>query len=218
MEIKETSYYHNSRDELRFQIPRDVKKICEIGCGEGSFRKHFPVEVEYIGVEPNAVSAKIAEKICNKILVGLFEDVEKDLPENYFDLIIANDVIEHSIDHKKFIDLIAGKIKQGSYFIGSIPNIRCFEFLYNFIIKKEWEYTKSGILDYTHLRYFTKNSLERTLKEAGFINIRIKPINRIRPNGSFKILKYIVIEATKIIIGKDIGYAQLAFYCEKGCS
>lgn len=216
MESIKKSYYHNSRDELSFLIPRDVKKIMEVGCGEGAFRKHLPDEVEYIGIEPNAGSAQIACTICDKVLIGFFEDVECELPEKYFDLAIANDVIEHSLDHNKFILLIDAKLKEGSHFIGSIPNIRSFEFLYNLLIKKDWKYTESGILDYTHLRYFTQLSLERALKDAGFVDILVTPINKISPNGNLKILKSFIIAVVKIVFGQDVGYAQLAFSCKKG--
>lgn len=216
MQPKDDSYYQNSRSELEFLIPRNVRKIFEVGCGDGAFRKYLPEQAEYIGVEPNTKSAEIARTICDKVLVGFFEDIECEIPENYFELAVANDVIEHSLDHNKFIRLIGAKLKEGSYFIGSIPNVRSFELLYNLLIKKDWKYTESGILDYTHLRFFTQLSLERALKDGGFIDIVITPINKISPNGKIKPVKSLIINIIKFLFGSDIGYAQLAFSCKKG--
>lgn len=215
MKNNNDSYYRNSRSELSFLIPRGVKKIMEIGCGEAAFRMHFSDEVEYVGVEPNVNSAKVAATICDKVLVGLFENIQGELSENYFDLVIANDVIEHSVDHSNFMHLIYSKLNSDSYFLGSVPNVRSFELIYNLLLRKDWKYTESGILDYTHLRYFTKLSLERALNDAGFVNILVTPINRIKPVGKLKKFKSIIIAGVGSLFGNDIGYAQLAFSCKK---
>ncbi len=212
---KNNLYYQNSRGELDFLIPAYVKRVLEIGCGEGAFRKNLPKDVEYVGVEPNINSAEIARSICDTILVGTIEDTECKLIDNYFELIIANDVIEHTVDHNQFLRIVNAKLIEGTHFIGSIPNIRSFESIYNLIIRKDWKYTESGILDYTHLRYFTMVSLQRTLKEAGFIDISVVPINNIYPNGRFKLIKMLIIEIVKFLFGRDVGYSQLAFSCRK---
>jgi SAM-dependent methyltransferase len=216
MENKSSSYYHNSRSELKLLIPCDVKKVLEVGCGEGAFRKHFSDDVEYVGVEPNAKSAKMASSVFSTVFVGTIESAECNLPNNYYELAVANDVIEHSVDHNEFLRIVRAKLKHKSHFIGSIPNIRSFESLYNLLIRKDWKYTESGVLDYTHLRYFTKLSLERTLEDAGFIDISVRPINKILPNGKLRFLKAIIINLLQLFLGPDIGYAQLAFSCRKG--
>jgi 2-polyprenyl-3-methyl-5-hydroxy-6-metoxy-1,4-benzoquinol methylase len=211
----ESKYYQNKREELKYLIPDNSKRILEVGCGEGIFRTHFPEDVEYIGIEPSLHSVQVARKTLIEVHCGTLEEVKDAIKFECFDLAIANDVMEHSIDHEIFLEIIYSKLAHKSYFIGSIPNVRSFENLFHLIIGRDWKYTESGVLDYTHLRYFTCISLVRACKKAGFVNIKIFPINPLIPRGSLAVLKNLVIRTLAIIFGADIRYSQIAFSCEK---
>ena len=162
-------YYDWQRKEILPLIPENYQKVLEIGCGTGNFRDNLKYHCEYWGVEPFEKAALQAEKKINKVLIGTYEEVVKELPNGYFDLVICNDVIEHMVDHNAFFQSIKTKMTNDSYLIGSIPNVRCFSNLYGLLKNKEWKYEESGILDYTHLKFFTEKSLKRTLQENGFI-------------------------------------------------
>lgn len=187
------NYFKGYRNELEKFIPNNVKTVLEIGCGEGGFRASFDNNVEYWGVEPNKEVYKIAESKLYKVLNATYEEVEQDIPDNYFDLIVCNDVIEHMIDHDKFLENIKSKIKDDGYLLISIPNVRYIYNLYNLIFKKDWKYEKQGVLDKTHLRFFTKKSLIDTLTRHGYKIEKFEGINTVNPSGPKSLIKYLLL-------------------------
>jgi 2-polyprenyl-3-methyl-5-hydroxy-6-metoxy-1,4-benzoquinol methylase len=121
-----------------------------------------------------------------KVLVGLFDDVAHEIPRGYFDLVVCNDVIEHLKDPEDFLATIRECMTPGGYIIASIPNMRHWEVLWELLIKKDWRYGRSGILDRTHLRFFTEKSIRRLFETSGFhieeaagINETFHPIRRV---------------------------------------
>ena len=118
------SYYDGTRAEIADFLPEKYLKVLEIGCGEGGFRKNVSNNCEYWGIEPYAPSANIAKQKLDKVLVGTFEQMFLELPDNYFDLVICNDVIEHMSDHHQFYKDIKSKCVYNAYMIGSLPNVR----------------------------------------------------------------------------------------------
>jgi hypothetical protein len=80
-------------------------------------------------------------------------------------------------DHDAFFKEIKRIITKDGYLIGSVPNVRFYKNLQNILFKKDWKYVDSGILDQTHLRFFTFKSLERSLKQSGFLIQKINGAN-----------------------------------------
>lgn len=173
-------YFKGYRTELRPFIPQNAKKILEIGCGEGGFRTNFGDDVEYWGVEPNSGVAFVSKEKFYKVLNGVYDDVENELPDHYFDLIVCNDVIEHMIDHDAFFEKIKNKMKPDGKMLMSIPNVRYITNLIKLLIKQDWEYKDFGILDRTHLRFFTKKSLKNTLNAHNYEIIQFQGVNKVK--------------------------------------
>ena len=89
-------------------------------------------------------------------------NVEDDIdlfPGKVFDLILILDTLEHLLTPWNFLKKIKSKLSDNGSIVISIPNIRHYSIIINLFIKGEWEYEESGILDNTHLRFFTKKSL-----------------------------------------------------------
>lgn len=173
---KEDSYYISKRQDMLKFIDIKVSKILEIGCGEGNFATNF-TDVEYWGVEPVTQHAKAAEKKGFKILNGLYENVEDKIPDAYFDLIACNDVIEHMLDPIGFLRDVKKKLKPTGKLIASIPNIRYAPILHKLIFEADFEYAQSGIMDYTHLHFFTHKSFHKIAESTGWNVDLIEPIN-----------------------------------------
>lgn len=206
----ETSDYHEgTRTEVVDFIPQEYSKVLEIGCGKGGFLANISNECEYWGVEPYEEVARIAKKKLDKVLVGTFDDVFNDLPDNYFDLIICNDVIEHMIDHHTFYNQIKIKCREDAYMIGSIPNVRYIMNIYDVLIKKDWEYKEEGILDKTHLRFFTLNSIKRDFLNNQFDIEKLYGINKI--SFSRKTLSGLKMILFQFLLGEDTKYLQFGF-------
>lgn len=206
---KNILYHNGTRSEMVDFIPDNYSKVLEIGCGEGGFKKNLLEECEYWGIEPYEEAASIAEKSIDKVLIGTFEDVLEDLPDNYFDLIICNDVIEHMNDHHKFYELIQKKCMKNSHMIGSMPNVRYIMNLYELLIKKDWLYRDEGILDRTHLRFFTLKSIIRDFENFDFVIEKLYGINKIV--FSWKRLSGLKMNCFQFVMGKDTQFLQFGF-------
>jgi 2-polyprenyl-3-methyl-5-hydroxy-6-metoxy-1,4-benzoquinol methylase len=101
------------------------------------------------------------------VLVG---DVEKEgIPfKEKNDLVLCLDVLEHLHDPWNSLSRIGESIAPGGYLIASIPNIAHISILSDMIFKDEWKYLEAGILDKTHLRFFTLRTAYELVTNAGF--------------------------------------------------
>jgi len=202
-------YYQGSRPEIIDLINHSPKRILELGCGDGSFRLLLDGELEYWGIEPFNKAAELARKNLHKVINDTYESAFPYLPDNYFDLIICNDVIEHFTDHDSFFSSIKTKISEDGYIVGSIPNVRHIYNLLNLVFKKDWKYQDDGILDQTHLRFFTEKSLRRTFMQHGYSIERLKYIEIIKPR--FFPPRRLFYNILILIFGQDTRPLQFGF-------
>jgi len=212
-------YYRNTRPEVAAFLPAGCSRILEIGCGTGNFRRHFTGAVEYWGVEPVAAVAGEAARTLDRVLTGSFRSVHQSLPEGYFDLVVCNDVIEHMDDHDWFLEAIKGKMRPGgAHLVGSVPNVRYLTNLFSLLVRKDWLYADAGILDRTHLRFFTARSLERSLRSHGYRVERLAGINviAIRARSFAYLVQSCLSHAAALLLGRDTLYAQFAFRVSLG--
>jgi 2-polyprenyl-3-methyl-5-hydroxy-6-metoxy-1,4-benzoquinol methylase len=190
-------------------LPDHYQKALEIGCGEGGFAASLNAGCEIWGVEMHESSARIASQRLHRVLVGSYDAVQQDLPENYFDLVICNDVIEHMHDHDAFFDSIGRKLRDGGYLIASIPNMRYYYCLRELLLRKEWVYRDHGIMDRTHLRFFTERSIRRTLSDHGFSVEALRGINRLK--GAKRVLRAMFFVVLTLGYYADILFQQFGF-------
>ncbi len=162
------SYFQWTRPEMVPFLPEQRRTVLEIGCGEGGFIGAIPGTQETWGIEPDVTSAQVAATRLTRVLNGTFELMEDQLPQKHFDVVICNDVIEHMVDHDRFFHRIRPYLREGGVLVGSIPNVRFFRNMFEFLILRDWHYRDMGILDRTHLRFFTERSLRRSLQEAEY--------------------------------------------------
>lgn len=215
--MNNSQYFDNQRAELRYFLPLGYVRVLEIGCGNGNFRINCSDNCEYWGVEPNADAADTAGQQLTKVLRGTYDDVQEQLPNEYCDLVVCNDVIEHLPDHEVFLSKIKSKLTANGVLIGSVPNVRFLPYLLCFLCQKDWRYEDSGVLDRTHLRFFTEKSLKRTFKESGFDVERLSGINplQIRWGSLRKIWKSLKVLTQLAIFGSDARFMQFGFRVAK---
>ncbi|MEW6196931.1 MAG: class I SAM-dependent methyltransferase [Bacteroidota bacterium] len=209
-------YFKEERSEMLQYLPTNFRNVLEIGCGEGIFLSSLTNCTEKWGIEPNKKAASKAATKLDKIFNLTYEESLHSLPDNYFDLVICNDVIEHLKDHDYFFESIKTKMTPNSFLVGSIPNVRYFENMARFIISKDWEYQDDDILDRTHLRFFTEKSLLRIFREHNYKIEKFRGINKLtfRPISLKRLFKiFVVYSIIFLTLGyyKDILFLQFGF-------
>jgi 2-polyprenyl-3-methyl-5-hydroxy-6-metoxy-1,4-benzoquinol methylase len=202
---KPSEYYSGIRTEMLKYIPSKATKILEVGCGEGNFGAALKKEgVEVWGIEYAPEEANIAKSKLDKVFAGDIMLHLDHLPDNYFDVIVCNDVLEHLIDPYIVLEKFKNKLTTAGIIVSSIPNIRFFRTFYDFVFNKNWDYTDNGIMDKTHYRFFTINSIRKMYEGLGYEIVSHEGINATR---SIKPLLWNII-----LLGAfgDIKYRQFA--------
>ncbi|MHB8910069.1 MAG: glycosyltransferase [Syntrophales bacterium] len=173
---KQNSYYSFARQEVVDAIVKNdlpTGKVLEIGCAGGAtgkeLKKRLPVQ-SYVGIDISPEAADIARNHLDRVIVA---DIEKtDLASEHglnpgeFDLLLALDVLEHLYDPWDMLAELSNYLKPGGYVVASLPNIQNISVLQD-LIKGNWQYQDAGILDATHLRFFTFEASRRMFSGAG---------------------------------------------------
>lgn len=174
------AYYSCDRSEMLAFVTGRPGTILELGCGEGVFgaelKQRFSSTV--IGIEASESAAVKARNLIDRVVVADIDTFDFARLECRFDLIIANDVLEHLGDPWGVVARLRPLLSDGGRFIASIPNIRCYKALFKLVFKGEWQYCDAGILDRSHLRFFTKSSIRKLFEDNGY---RVETIEPLRP-------------------------------------
>jgi 2-polyprenyl-3-methyl-5-hydroxy-6-metoxy-1,4-benzoquinol methylase len=219
MEEKQSLYYRNERPEMLPFIPETASVLLEVGCGSGAFaanlkkvRKEAGTPVDVWGVEMDADAAEQAARSLDKVLQGDVAAVLPELPAGHFDAVILNDVIEHVLDPESLLTSLRPLLKPGGHLVASLPNVRYFFNVVDLAVHGRWDYTDEGILDRTHLRFFTRSSMIRLLEGCGY---EVTGTVGINPTGSAKFRL-----ANLLTLGRwsDMQYLQFACLARAGQS
>lgn len=176
-------YFESSRSEMVQFITHPPKRSIEFGCSSGGFSETLKnkFNCETWGIDMDQQSVDIARKKIDKVFMGNAFELVEQLPENYFDYLICNDFIEHLHSPDLFFKKARRCLTSDAVMVCSLPNVRHWKHFNRYLFLKDWKYKKSGILDHTHLRFFTRKSMIRSIGEWGF---EIEKIKGIRPTKS----------------------------------
>ena len=212
--LKSKSYYTNTRPEMLKFIPNESKTILEVGCGEGNFSATLTdQEKETWGIEPDIASAKSASEKMTKVFQGTIDEKLSQIPDNYFDVIVMNDVIEHLTEPWDDIQNLKSKLKDDGVFVTSIPNVRYSKNIFHVMFKRDWKYADDKILDITHYRFFTKKSIRRLWEENGYSVQSMKGVNRTK---SFAYFPFAILWNILFLFSQlDMFYMQYATVAKK---
>ncbi|CAM2064263.1 Class I SAM-dependent methyltransferase [Sulfidibacter corallicola] len=177
---KPEMYFEHPRTEMLDFLPAKAKTFLDVGCGAGTFGKQVKdkYDCEYWGIELDPEAAEIARTRLDNVKVGGAPDSLYDLPDGHFDCIIFNDVLEHLVDPYEVLRFIKSKLSPVGVITASIPNVRHFETMWKLVVKKQWRYEDAGILDRTHLRFFTHSSILEMFDEQDYDIEVIEGINK----------------------------------------
>lgn len=211
-DLKPKCYYNGDRKEMLQFVPKDVLKIIEIGCGYGVFASSLKTERKAVvwGIELSKKAAEEASVKLDKVVIGDIENDNIALPKNYFDCIIFNDVLEHLKNPWVVLEKVKDYLIDGGYIVASVPNVRYFYNIKNLIKHKEWNYVDQGILDKTHLRFFTYKTIRDMFQICGYKIIKMEGINPIKFPWKFRLFNWLMLNAFE-----DMQFLQFACVSKK---
>ncbi len=169
MNEKPISYYENVRNDLIPLIPNDARCILEVGCASGMTGRELKRRngAFVAGIELNATAATAAKNVLDDVVHGDIEKIDLPYRDSSFDCILFADVLEHLIDPLSTLIKVRRLLKKRGSVVASIPNVQ-FHGVIHQLIEGNWTYEKEGILDETHLRFFTYKEIEKIFSQAGY--------------------------------------------------
>lgn len=212
--MKSPEYYGRPRYEMAGEVPGQARRLLDVGCGAGAFaavlrqQRGEGLRIEGIELDPGA--AERAGEVLDAVHVGDAVTRLEQLAGSDFDCVIMNDLIEHVENPERLLAAARDVLRPDGHLVTSMPNVRYFFNVVDLAVHGRWDYTDEGILDRTHLRFFTKSSMVKLLEGAGF---GIESLRGINPTGSLKFKL-----ANLLTLGRwaDMRYLQFAIVARRG--
>lgn len=168
-------YYSHSRPEVRALVPRTARTVVDVGCGAGAvgaaLKEGNPgLEVRGIEREPGA-AARAAEVLDAVASLPAEAGMPPGWPSP--DCVIFADVLEHLVDPWSTLRTWCGALRTGTHVVVSLPNVGHLSVTWP-LWKGRWDYGDEGLLDRTHLRFFTRETAIELLASAGLTVDRLQ--------------------------------------------
>lgn len=178
---KPDSYFANARNDIVALMKTGADAaVLELGCGAGgtgrAVLKAGKAE-RYVGLELNESAAKVAAEGLTEVLVGDVEGLNLAPLANTFDALIISEVLEHLTDPWSTLERLVSCLKPGGAIFASSPNIAQWQVVRGLLMGR-FTYEESGVMDRTHLRWFTPESYRAMLEGAGIEVEQLRPIRK----------------------------------------
>jgi 2-polyprenyl-3-methyl-5-hydroxy-6-metoxy-1,4-benzoquinol methylase len=165
-------YFATARTEIEPWLPPRVSRLLDLGCGAGATTAWIKARREVAwagGIEIVPEEAQAAEAVCDRVWTGNIESMrpEQEIPPGSLDLILCLDVLEHLVDPWSVVQRLSPLLAPGGRLIVSVPNIRHWKFIWRLLVRADFNYTKAGLLDRTHLRFFVRHTAEALAGAGG---------------------------------------------------
>jgi len=165
------AYYQGSNGYLKRLVPSAARRILDVGCGAGQLGAELKASdagVEVWGIEVVPEIAETALQKLDHVIVANLEHLPPlPVPPKYFDCIICGDVIEHLTRPQATLEWLKTFLSDGGLLLCSVPNIGHWSVVAGLLAGK-FTYESKGLLDRTHLRFFTAESFRLLLMDSGF--------------------------------------------------
>lgn len=166
----EAAPYHGHRmlvdTVLAHTQPGDA--VFEGGVSSGYLARELAREGRRIdGAEIDPDAARLAQEVCDTVVVGDLQTVSLDVLRDRYDALLFGDTLEHLPDPGELLGRLRARLRPGGVLVVSIPNVANWTMRLGLFFGR-WEYKDRGLLDRTHLRFFTKRTAVRLLEDAGY--------------------------------------------------
>src|SRR5919198_1484135 len=164
-----------STHNLVLGLVEPSSRVLEFGCATGYMSQalHDRLGATVVGVELNAEAAQLAAVHCDRVLVGDAEeiDLEAELGGERFDAILFADVLEHLRDPAALLKRVRQFLADGGVVVASIPNV-AHAAVRLALLGGSFRYREQGLLDETHLRFFTREGVQDLFEGSGYVITR----------------------------------------------
>jgi len=146
------------------------KKVLEVGPATGYITEVLVQRgCRVTCIEKDPTAAELAQRFCERMIVANVEelDFEAALGEEQFDVVLLGDVLEHLVDPGTVLAKAATVLAPGGYIVASVPNV-AHGSVRLALLRGEFRYSESGLLDRSHLRFFTRETLAELFRDAGY--------------------------------------------------
>ncbi|MEW6749561.1 MAG: glycosyltransferase [Candidatus Latescibacterota bacterium] len=192
------AYYRNRRPEVAALVPPGVRRVLEIGCAAGEMGRLLKEQrpgVEVVGVEVNPMAAAQAASHLDRVICADLESLEfLPFAAGHFDCITCGDVIEHLRDPEAVLTRLLDYLHPAGCLVCSIPNVRHQSVLLELVVNGRWQYRDEGLLDRTHLRFYTLAEVRLLVERLG---LHLEQVTAVQspPLPSFEPLVRAAVEA-----------------------
>jgi GT2 family glycosyltransferase/tetratricopeptide (TPR) repeat protein/2-polyprenyl-3-methyl-5-hydroxy-6-metoxy-1,4-benzoquinol methylase len=163
------SYFDHARPEVAELVPKGARRILDVGCGAGRLGELLKTRqgAHVTGIEMNPRAAEAARSRVDEVILGDVESAEVAPGEGGFDCVVCADVLEHLRKPERLLSRIGKWLALGGSLVASVPNARHHSVIGG-LLEGNWTYQAAGLLDRTHLRFFTRREIEKLFYRAGF--------------------------------------------------
>jgi trans-aconitate methyltransferase len=170
MQFLDPNYAPVGLIDLIVQEPRLVLDVgCYCGATGALVKQRWP-GATVIGIEPLAEAAEFAASRVDQVINSTLQDVAFDqfgIAPNSVDAIIFADVLEHMYNPWSALTMARDLLTDDGVILASIPNVRNLGLINN-LVNGRWKYEGAGLLDITHIRFFTLAEVRDMLAQTGF--------------------------------------------------
>ena len=157
---------------LQMVEQRPRMRILDVGCGPGWLAKALTdLGHEVVGIDLEAADG-IADRMSSFVQADLSEGIPEEVGGD-FDLVLAADVIEHLANPERLLADMAARVRPRGSIIASVPNISHWYPRFR-ITAGRFDYDQRGVLDATHLRFFTRRRFLRVAEESGLEQVAFR--------------------------------------------
>lgn len=153
-------------------------RVLDVGCASGYLaRELVQAGCRVTGIEYDPELAAKARQYCDQVIEGDLDlmDLKGALGDRTFDAVLCGDVLEHLRDPVRVLEQLRQSFAPQGYLVVSVPNVAHGSVRLSLLTGK-FDYTELGLLDRTHLRFYTRRSLVEMLAEGGFTTVHIDPV------------------------------------------